>query len=84
MMTLLMLFSLVSCSKALNIAGKAPWTTTKLNAATALPIDTPFVGIDPIELDDEPRVGVLLLNLGGPETGDDVEGMLSVCRRLSC
>ena len=23
-----------------------------------------------------PKVGVLLLNLGGPETGDDVEGML--------
>lgn len=24
---------------------------------------------------DTPKVGVLLLNLGGPETGDDVEGM---------
>jgi hypothetical protein len=24
----------------------------------------------------QPNVGVLLLNLGGPETGDDVEGML--------
>jgi hypothetical protein len=23
---------------------------------------------------DEPKIGVLLLNLGGPETGDDVEG----------
>jgi hypothetical protein len=80
-MMLLMLFSLLPCSKALNIAGTAPWTATKLNAATALPIDTPFVGIDPIEL-DEPRVGVLLLNLGGPETGDDVEGMLSGYRRI--
>lgn len=26
----------------------------------------------------DPRVGVLLLNLGGPETGDDVEGALIV------
>ena len=24
----------------------------------------------------EPKIGVLLLNLGGPETGDDVEGVL--------
>jgi hypothetical protein len=26
--------------------------------------------------DDNPRIGVLLLNLGGPETGDDVEGRI--------
>ena len=30
---------------------------------------------------DEPRVGVLLLNLGGPETGDDVEGE---CNNIVC
>jgi hypothetical protein len=26
----------------------------------------------------QPNVGVLLLNLGGPETGDDVEGRIKV------
>ena len=50
------------------------WTsTTRLNAATALPIDTisPPTALEA----EECKVGVLLLNLGGPETGDDVEGL---------
>jgi len=45
-----------------------------LSAATALPLETP----DTSEKSsvDETNVGVLLLNLGGPETGDDVEEFL--------
>jgi hypothetical protein len=45
--------------------------TTKLAAATALPLE----GVVTIAKEEEPKVGVLLLNLGGPETGDDVEGV---------
>jgi ferrochelatase len=42
------------------------------HAATAFPpeVSTHFTS------EKEPQVGVLLLNLGGPETGDDVEGFL--------
>ena len=47
---------------------------TKIEAATALPIDTSVT----TSKDEEPKVGVLMLNLGGPETGDDVEGTLSL------
>lgn len=43
-----------------------------LKAATALPLDT-IVPPTPLEA-EESKVGVLLLNLGGPETSDDVEG----------
>lgn len=53
---------------------------THLSAATTITID-PSDALDvpaapPVELSsiDTPKVGVLLLNLGGPETGDDVEG----------
>lgn len=45
--------------------------STRLEAATALPVDN-SVAV-PREA-EETKVGVLLLNLGGPETGDDVEG----------
>lgn len=42
-----------------------------LDAATALPIDASMpLGSE----EEESKVGVLMLNLGGPETGDDVEG----------
>ena len=44
--------------------------STQLHAATSLPLG----GTASLAVDDEPKVGVLLLNLGGPETGDDVEG----------
>lgn len=47
---------------------------TRREAATGIPID----GLAPAGTtekdEDAPNVGVLLLNLGGPETGDDVEG----------
>jgi len=44
---------------------------TTIDAATALPVDSGLVaGQD----NSESKIGVLLLNLGGPETGDDVEG----------
>lgn len=45
-----------------------------LNAATSLPLGQTIEGTPAAE---ETKVGVLLLNLGGPETGDDVEGMYS-------
>ena len=71
----IMLFRILSCCASFNVPGGTQWTTTKLQAATAFPVDTPFVGTPSLEVEDEPRLGVLLLNLGGPETGDDVEGM---------
>jgi hypothetical protein len=40
--------------------------------AIALPMD--FDESSSSTVDVAPKVGVLLLNLGGPETGDDVEG----------
>ena len=42
-----------------------------LDAATALPIDA---SVPLAREEQESKVGVLMLNLGGPETGDDVEG----------
>ena len=47
-----------------------PQTTTQIEAATALPLESSIS----FATEKEPNVGVLLLNLGGPETGDDVEG----------
>lgn len=47
----------------------------KLKAATAIPIDAPG-DAELVSSEKKPKIGVLLLNLGGPETGDDVEGML--------
>ena len=52
---------------------------SQLNAATAFPMEIPKfdVNTSPVAATaSQPKVGVLLLNLGGPETGDDVEGML--------
>ena len=46
---------------------------TKLSAATALPVGSVAPAIT-AEAENDEKVGVLLLNLGGPETGDDVEG----------
>ena len=54
------------------------WQRTRLQAATAMQVDTPFIGTPLIEVEEDPRLGILLLNLGGPETGDDVEGMLTI------
>jgi hypothetical protein len=51
---------------------KQSLSPTRLLAATALPLDT-ITPPTPLEA-EESKVGVLLLNLGGPETGDDVEG----------
>jgi len=41
-----------------------------VSEATALPINEAFDSV----VSTESKVGVLMLNLGGPETGDDVEG----------
>jgi hypothetical protein len=56
---------------------------TSLSAATSLPLDD-FVVI-PEQVEEESNVGVLLLNLGGPEKVDDVEGMfrMDALTRLS-
>lgn len=57
-------------------------STTKLQVATGLSFDNDSMWggseNDAISLADmkDPKVGVLLLNLGGPETGEDVEGFL--------
>ena len=56
-------------------------TGTQLEAATAAALDSPILKWDediPVtnqnQADEETKIGILLLNLGGPETGDDVEG----------
>jgi hypothetical protein len=64
-----------SSQQSLNLGS----STTRLGAATALSLDV----VPPVtpEANDE-KIGVLLLNLGGPETGEDVEGALIVSSRL--
>ena len=59
---------------------------TQHRGGTALPVAVPLSDFSNVDAEvvstetdsvpvlDQPRVGVLLLNLGGPETGDDVEG----------
>jgi len=42
--------------------------------AAAIPTKQPSSAFDGASKQQQPKVGVLLLNLGGPETGDDVEG----------
>ena len=64
-------FSVSSSQPSLNLGS----SKTRLGAATALPLD--MVSQVTTEANDE-KIGVLLLNLGGPETGEDVEGSLIV------
>ena len=65
--------------------GMSPSATTRLDAATALlslgDSAKAVVAVAPVApsagaISDPTKVGVLLLNLGGPETGEDVEGFL--------
>eukprot|EP00585_Thalassiosira_rotula_P005036 CAMPEP_0196151496 /NCGR_PEP_ID=MMETSP0910-20130528/33766_1 /TAXON_ID=49265 /ORGANISM="Thalassiosira rotula, Strain GSO102" /LENGTH=475 /DNA_ID=CAMNT_0041414877 /DNA_START=73 /DNA_END=1500 /DNA_ORIENTATION=+ len=68
------------------VVGVTSQSRTKLEVATGLDfgndsiLPTPWgeSNTDSISLADmeDPKVGVLLLNLGGPETGKDVEGFL--------
>lgn len=66
------------------VIGGISQQTTSLDAATALNLDdgllstTPWASNDDVTMVDmkDPKVGVLLLNLGGPATGEDVEGFL--------
>mmetsp|Transcript_14195 Transcript_14195/g.20271 ORF Transcript_14195/g.20271 Transcript_14195/m.20271 type:complete len:714 (-) Transcript_14195:264-2405(-) len=47
------------------------------SASLSMDLDTFYDDdVGGVSTDDEPRVGVLLLNLGGPEKGEDVEGFL--------
>jgi hypothetical protein len=48
--------------------------SSQLSVASALPLE-----VIPETVEDEEKVGVMLLNLGGPETGDDVEGEWRSC-----
>jgi hypothetical protein len=67
---------LSSSSRSLSFVS-SPSTSNRLQAATAITIgqsDVLAVPQDQSSSIDTPKVGVLLLNLGGPETGDDVEG----------
>lgn len=62
---------------AFSVATRQRSTSTRRNAATVMPLDK-ITPPTPLEA-EESKVGVLLLNLGGPETGDDVEGSSFVC-----
>ena len=49
--------------------------TTELRAATGISLSSsPSIESLPIDNTNDGRLGVLFLNLGGPTTGDDVEG----------
>jgi len=65
--------SLPLCTTAFQLGqpyqGEAGFLSTRLRA-TALPMNEAFANA----VSEESKVGVLLLNLGGPETGEDVEG----------
>lgn len=52
---------------------RQPFGTTGLKAATGIPLDSPCSDFAET-VEEKPSVGILLLNLGGPETGEDVEG----------
>jgi hypothetical protein len=74
----LVLCIVIGCSSSWNLPNKVSWTAKELKAATSLPMDSSFVGsTTTLQVDESPRIGVLLLNLGGPETGDDVEGKVT-------
>lgn len=69
----------------LSVRTATSTTTTTLEAATALNLPAAG-GAEPIAdapQEEQPSIGVLLLNLGGPETGDDVEGVYVLCA-VSC
>jgi hypothetical protein len=73
--SLTLLLLLQTCSSYTPVrahtTGFASKATELRAAATAIPL--PSIKRDE-EKTDAPKIGVLLLNLGGPETGDDVEG----------
>lgn len=56
-----------------------PSSTTRIDAATTFDLFDENIALSstsPTAQPKDPKVGVLLLNLGGPETGEDVEGFL--------
>ena len=76
MTTLQALLLVCYLSSLLNVESFSPSSArrhrkTALSVASSLPLP-PQNGASVV--DNTPKVGVLLLNLGGPETGDDVEG----------
>lgn len=61
---------------AASIKGFAPLVPSKPSSSQALDVAiSPFLET-PVMQVEKPKVGVLLLNLGGPETSEDVEGKL--------
>jgi hypothetical protein len=58
----------------LQITSPSASHRTNLAAATSLPLED-FVPVPVVQTQEESNVGVLLLNLGGPEKTEDVEGM---------
>ena len=66
----LCLASLGSAFDLRQTRSTTPRDFSTASEATALPMNEMFDSA----LSTESKVGVLMLNLGGPETGDDVEG----------
>jgi protoporphyrin/coproporphyrin ferrochelatase len=64
--------SSLHCRNVNHLSNRHPCSTA-LSVSLSLDMDTTTTA--PLE-PSSPNVGVLLLNLGGPETGDDVEGFL--------
>uniref|UniRef100_A0A7S4V730 Ferrochelatase n=1 Tax=Ditylum brightwellii TaxID=49249 RepID=A0A7S4V730_9STRA len=70
-------------SRPTSISGSKRSYSTQLKAATTASFSDYYVDQGSVvaeeafvDTDQETKIGVLLLNLGGPETGDDVEGFL--------
>jgi len=68
-------------SRPTSISGSKRSYSTQLKAATTASFSDYYVDQGSVvaeeafvDTDQETKIGVLLLNLGGPETGDDVEG----------
>eukprot|EP00547_Thalassionema_nitzschioides_P007456 CAMPEP_0194202274 /NCGR_PEP_ID=MMETSP0156-20130528/2339_1 /TAXON_ID=33649 /ORGANISM="Thalassionema nitzschioides, Strain L26-B" /LENGTH=480 /DNA_ID=CAMNT_0038927723 /DNA_START=110 /DNA_END=1552 /DNA_ORIENTATION=+ len=66
---------LFSGNTALLIPKHETHSAFQLRAATAIPLDKTDESLV-LPSENKPNIGVLLLNLGGPETGDDVEEFL--------
>jgi hypothetical protein len=58
----------------------SPTATAQRRSSSMTQLDASIisneVAVINIDSTSSPKIGVLLLNLGGPETGDDVEGKI--------
>ena len=71
---LLLLFRLGWSFTVTKLPQRTSFRSDHIRLSVAVPMETPPSSAVVADEPETPKVGVLLLNLGGPETGDDVEG----------